>query len=213
MHTSTEFRHFHISTFSNFHILPFRSIPSNYFFEYATADGELPSFIYPGCRSFVALPRATIMAATTRLDFSRIIIVVEEDRGSCRSVFFPVSSFPRFIFHHSSLRHFFVIHHPPRPSGTPPGRGMRQDQHLGTWMIQSPEFRHFHISTFPNFHIHRSCLQSPLIFTFSNFPIFTFAPSVRSHPISFLNTLPRTVNSRHSFTRRVAPSSLYPGLP
>jgi hypothetical protein len=28
-----------------------------------------------------------------------------------------------------------------------------------------------------------------------------------------LNTLPRTVNSRHSFTRRVAPSSLYPGLP
>ena len=59
-----EFRHFHISTFSNFHICAFRP-PFGFaqgpgsIFQHATADGELPAFIYPGCRSFVALPRAT----------------------------------------------------------------------------------------------------------------------------------------------------------
>jgi len=59
----------------------------------------------------------------------------------------------------------------------------------------------------------RSHLRRSLIFTFSHFPISTFAPSVRSRPIALLKILARTVFNQHSQTRGVAPSSLYPGLP
>ncbi len=43
-------------------------------------------------------------------------------------------------------------------------------------------------------------------------PRHLFVPSVRSCCNAILKIPPRTVNSRHSVTRGVAPSSLYPGL-